>query len=67
MLQKGYQEGSSKWTVEQDKEYDPVLFRNGGRSYWETTQLPYVPPMPTVKKQDQVRNQGEQGVGLIFS
>lgn len=52
----------SKWTVEQDKEYDSRLFRNGGHSYWETSQLPYVPPVPKDKvKQDE----GKLGVGLV--
>ena len=52
----------SKWTVEQDKECDSRLFRNGGHSYWETSQLPYVPPVPRDKvKQDEAKH----GVGPL--
>jgi hypothetical protein len=61
--QGGYQDGLSNWTVEQDKEYDPRLFRNRGHSYWETTQLPYVPPVSKAKVE---KSPGGSGVGHSF-
>ncbi|WRT63451.1 uncharacterized protein IL334_000356 [Kwoniella shivajii] len=37
-------DGLTRWTTKPDKEYDPMLFRNAGFSYWETEKPPYIPP-----------------------
>jgi hypothetical protein len=39
-------DGHTKWTTKPENDFDPSLFRNGGYSYWETKQLPYIPAMP---------------------
>lgn len=33
----------SKWTTRADREINPILFRNGGYTYYEVVQEPYVP------------------------
>ena len=64
--QHGHQDGMSKWTVEQEKEYDSRLFRNGGHSYWETKQLPYVPPAPKGSKVSAAQREGE-GIESVWA
>lgn len=32
-------DGLSHWTTVPDKEVDPTLFRNGGKTYWELDKL----------------------------
>lgn len=42
-------DGLGRWTTQKDKVINPDLFRNGGLSYWETEDEPY---MPSVRATD---------------